>query len=174
MGGKTSNAPRLVPVLDVFLEAIFRRIQYIETQIDFPFTDENGTFDTVFDLPVACRKNNYTESCGADDISKEARQLFIKELKFNEQRMAGISELMFRDPNMYIEEKDPTCYTCRRDYATELSIAFSNHPDSMSFVQYLMGHQIENRLFRRNDFTDEYYLHTMKQMIEESHRINRI
>ena len=120
--------------------------------------------------------DNWVDTTRIWELQRQQKQWppFSGSLKFNEQRMAGISELMFRDPNMYIEEKDPTCYTCRRDYATELSIAFSNHPDSMSFVQYLMGHQIENRLFRRNDFTDEYYLHTMKQMIEESHRINRI
>lgn len=174
LGGKTWNAPRFVPVQDLLLEAILKRMKYIETQIDFPYMDGNRIINSVLELPVACHKNNYTECCGADDISKAARTMFQNELKFSEQRMAGISELMFRDPLLYVEDKDPTCYTCRRDYATELSIAFDGHPDGLSYIQYLMGHSIEDKRYRRNDFTDEYYLHEMKLLIEQSHRINRV
>ena len=81
---------------------------------------------------------------------------------------------MYRDEDRYIEEKSATCYTCRRDFATELSIAFASHLDRMTYIQYLMGHKIEDQRFKRNDLTDEYYLHQMKEMLEASHRVNKL
>ncbi len=79
---------------------------------------------------------------------------------------------MYRDPDRFVEEKSATCYTCRRDYATELNVAFAKDPDKMTYIQYLMGHKIEGQRFKRNDLTDEYYLHKMKELLEKSHRVN--
>ena len=86
--------------------------------------------------------------------------------------MAGISELMLRDSEALAGERSPTCYACRRDMATELSIAFEKSPNAASYQQYFMGHKIEDRRFKRNDFTDEFYLHDMKKLLEKSHKVN--
>lgn len=172
VSGKTYNAPRLVPALDIVAEAILKRMHYFESIMTFPFTDENGTFESVLDLPFGCRKNNYTKRCSSNNLSAAAKELFRDTLHFDENRLAGITELMYRDPDRFVEEKSATCYTCRRDYATELNVAFAKDPDKMTYIQYLMGHKIEDQRFKRNDLTDEYYLHKMKELLEQSHRVN--
>lgn len=174
LSGKTWNAPRIVPVLDVLADIIIRRKEYIKSKLSFPLENEDGRFESVDDLPIVCKGNNYTKRSGSDDISRAGRKLFIEELKFDENRMAGISELMFRDPEMFAEEKSATCYTCRRDFATELSIAFRDDPNGLVLLQYYIGHLIEDKRFKRNDLTDEFYLHQMKQLLEKSHRVNII
>ena len=35
-----------------------------------------------------------------------------------------------------------------------------------------MGHKIDDPRFKRNDLTDEYYLHETKELLERSHRVN--
>ena len=174
ISGKTYNAPRYVPAMDIVAKAIKARMAYLESILTFPIVDENGTFESVLDLPFGCKGNKYTKRCSADDLTKAAKDLFKNVLKFDENRLAGITELMYRDEDRYIEEKSATCYTCRRDFATELSIAFASHLDRMTYIQYLMGHKIEDQRFKRNDLTDEYYLHQMKEMLEASHRVNKL
>ena len=173
VSGKTYNAPRIVPVLDVVAEAILKRIKYLESVLTFPIENEDGIFTSVYDLPFACRGNKYTKRCSSNDLSVAANELFLNKLGFTQNRLAGIAELMYRDPERFVEEKSATCYTCRRDFATELSIAFFSRKDSMSYIQYIMGHKIEDSSIKRNDFTDEDYLHEIKEVLEASHRINQ-
>ena len=44
------------------------------------------------------------------------------------------------------EDRSATSYTCRRDYATELDTAFIVEKDHMTYLQYMMGHEIESTL----------------------------
>ena len=173
LGGKTWNAPRVLPLMDVVARALFTRRKYIMEHVSFPTENKKGeVFSSIDDLPIACHGDDFLCRCGTDDISKCTRELFITKLHFDENRMAGISELMFRDSEIYAGDRSPTCYTCRRDMATELSIAFKESPNAASYQQYFMGHKIEDRRFKRNDFTDEFYLHDMKKLLEKSHRVN--
>ncbi len=175
LSGKTLNAPRIIPILDILRDSLIKRMNYIESKMQFPYSDATGhIYSSVLELPVVCREDDFTRRSGADNISDAARELFKDKLQINENRMSGISELMFRDSELFAEEKDPTCYTCRRDCATELSIAFEEERYGLAYLQYYIGHQIEDKRFRRNDFTDEYYLHKMKKLIEKSHRVNRL
>ena len=173
VSGKTYNAPRIVPVLDKVAAIILMRIEYLNSVLTFPLETENGVFQSVWDLPIACKGNDYTKRCSAVDIGDAATNLFRNVLHFDENRIAGITKLMFRDPERFVEERSATCYTCRRDYASELSEAFYGLPDQMTYIQYLMGHKIEDLRFKRNDLTDEYYLHDMKRLLEASHRVNQ-
>lgn len=170
--GKTYNAPRLVPIMDIFAERLLARMKYLEDAIRFPCSYKNIIYNSVLDLPIACHGQDYLRRCSSDEISNAARSLFKDVLHFDENRMAGLSELMFRDPERFDEEKSATCYTCRRDFATELSIALHGHKHEMVYQQYNMGHKIDDSRFKRNDLTDEYYLHETKALLEKSHRVN--
>lgn len=175
LGGKTPNAPRILPVMKIVAEAIIARKEYIEKQMIFPCRNENGEEFTLIDqLPISCHGNNYTIRSSTVDISKCATEFFINKLHFENNRLAGISELMYREKKIYTDEKAPTCYTCRRDMATELSTAFHQNKNRDSFQQYYMGHKIQDNRFKRNDFTDEYYIHEMKELLEHSHKVNII
>lgn len=170
--GKTYNAPRLVPIMDVFARKLLARMEYLNDAINFPCSYKNITYNSVLDLPIACYGQDYLRRCSSDEISNAARNLFRDVLHFDENRIAGLSELMFRDPERFDEEKSATCYTCRRDFATELSIALYGHKHEMVYQQYNMGHKIDDPRFKRNDLTDEYYLHETKVLLEKSHRVN--
>ena len=58
-------------------------------------------------------------------------------------------------------EKDPTPYLFRRNFATGLYI----HDLTIEECQYLMGHEIENLSFRRHDFFDENMLFRMAEKL---------
>ena len=171
-GGKTRNAPRIVPLLDIHVNFLLKRLAFISTKIDFPYEDENGFFASALDLPIACAGDNYTRRCSADQISRAGSLLFRDALRFDENRMSGLSNIVLSDKELFAEEKSATSYTCRRDFATELDKAFIGEADHLTYLQYFMGHEIENKRFRRNDLTDEYYLHVMKELLEKSHRVN--
>lgn len=172
LSGKTRNAPRIVPLLDIHASALIRRMRYIESKLAFPLEDENGYFRSVLDLPIACVGSYYSKRCSADQLSKAGSKLFREVLRFDENRMAGLNQIVLGDHDIYTEDISATSYTCRRDYATELDTAFIDEHDHMTYLQYCMGHEIENKRFRRNDLTDEYYLHIIKVLLEKSHRVN--
>ena len=172
--GKTRNAPRIIPLLDVHAKALLTRMRYIEKQMVFPYEDENGIFQSVFDLPIACRGSCYTKRCSADNLSKAGTELFQHKLKFSENRMAGLNQIVLHTDEIYTDDKSATSYTCRRDYATELDNAFICDRLHSVFLQYSMGHEIRDKRYRRNDLTDEFYLHAMKRLLEKSHRVNKL
>ena len=172
LSGKTRNAPRIVPLLDIHADALIKRLSYLESSLTFPLENENGSFESALDLPIACTGDDYTKRCSADQLSKAGTRLFRKGLGFSENRMAGLSSIVLIDDDLYTEDRSATSYTCRRDYATELDTAFIVEKDHMTYLQYMMGHEIENKRFRRNDLSDEYYLHIMKGLLEKSHRVN--
>ena len=128
----------------------------------------------MLDLPFGCKGFNYTKRCSSDDLTRAAKDLFRDKLGFSENRLAGIAEYMYLYPDRYAEEKSATCYTCRRDFDTALSVAFKSHKNKMTYIQYIMGHKIEDRRFKRNDLTDELYLHEIKTLLEASHRVNKL
>ena len=165
-GGKTSNAPRRLPLTEGFVNFIKNRMDYICSQITFPYTDKNGVvFNSILEMPIACKRNEFSIPCSANDLTASGRAFLRNELKMNEHDVSGISYLIRHDENT--SEKDPTTYLFRRNFATHLyTLGFP-----IEWRQYYMGHMIEDDVLKRWDFNDEGYLYEMAQLLEK-HPLN--
>ena len=42
LSGKTLNAPRIVPILDILRDGLLKRMKHIESKMSFPYTDATG------------------------------------------------------------------------------------------------------------------------------------
>ncbi|MBR2533983.1 MAG: hypothetical protein IKE50_04305 [Erysipelotrichaceae bacterium] len=155
-GGKTYNAPRLIPLLDAYKDFIFKRMDYLNSVLVFPIKDENGVFNNVLDLPLVCKGTNYTKRCKSDDLSKAGRILFRDVLKMREVDVALIDNERIQIENFDVVEKDVTTYAFRRNYATRCHNVLSRVE-----IEYLMGHKLSDIRYQRFDFVDEDFLHEM-------------
>lgn len=167
LGGKTSNAPRYVPIPQVLSDFLLRRREYVESMISFPFTDQKGRVHASIDtLPMACRKDRFGTRCETKDLSDAGRNLLRYQLKLSEEQVSGINVLIQEDSED-LGEKEATTYLFRRNMATHLyTLGF----DQLQ-IQYYMGHRLENSNLRRSDFTDEELLYKMSVLLE-NHPLN--
>lgn len=166
-GGKTRNAPRRLALIKRFSDFIIARKSYLCSLISFPYTDKNNnTFNSIDDLPISCRGNNYTIPCSASDLTRAGKIFLHDKLKIREQQISGLSYLIQHDYDSI--EKDPTTYLLRRNFATHLyTLGFP-----IEWCQYYMGHLIENDIIKRSDFNDEGFLFQMALLLEK-HPLNR-
>lgn len=165
-GGKTRNAPRRLVLFKKFSDFIQARKTYLCSIISFPYTDKHNTFNTIDDLPVACRGTNYTTPCSASDLTRAGKIFLRDKLKMREQQISGLSYLIQHDYDSI--EKDPTTYLFRRNFATHLyTLGFP-----IEWCQYYMGHLIENDIIKRSDFNDEEFLYQMALLLE-NHPLNK-
>lgn len=167
-GGKTRNAARRLVLFKRFVDFILARKEYLLTLISFPYTDENmTTFNSIDELPIACRGNNYTTPCSASDLTRAGRAFLRDKLKMREQQISGISYIV-QNSEYDASEKDPTTYLLRRNFATHLyTLGFPTE-----WCQYYMGHLIENDILKRSDFNDEGFLYQMALLLEK-HPLNQ-
>ncbi len=166
-GGKTKNAPRRIPLIKRFSDFLLSRMEYLKSKIAFPFVDKDGRrFESIGDLPIACRRTDYSIPCSAGDLSRAGRVFFRDELKMREQDISAIS-VFLQHIEYDLVEKDPTTYLLRRNLATHLyTLGFP--PE---WREYYMGHLIEDDTFRRSDFNDEVFLSEMAALLE-NHPLN--
>lgn len=166
-GGKSWDMPRYVAAILAYIDFIMKRMDFLNSILSFPFTDKNGTFNSVLDLPVSCRGTNYTKRCKSDDLSKAGRVLFRDVLKMREEEVAQMDIERLSAADIDVEEKSVTTYAFRRNFATRCyNLGFSS-----TELQYIMGHKITDIKFRRADFTDEDYLYSMYNKLK-NHPIN--
>lgn len=166
-GGKTWNAPRRLPLIRRFAKFLFERKAFLASAMEFPYSDKNGTvFSSVEDLPIACRKADYTTACSASDLTKAGRIFLRDVLKLREQDVSGISYIV-QNSEYESMGKDPTTYILRRNFATHLyTLGFP-----IEWCQYCMGHLIEDDVLKRSDFNDERFLYEMARLLER-HPLN--
>ena len=140
---------------------------FLASAMAFPYTDKNGTvFSSVEDLPIACRKADYTTACSASDLTKAGRVFLRDVLKLREQNVSGISYIV-QNSEYESMGKDPTTYILRRNFATHLyTLGFP-----IEWCQYCMGHLIEDDVLKRSDFNDERILYEMARLLER-HPLN--
>lgn len=162
-GGKTENAPRYIVLIEAYIDYILKRMDYLNSILAFPITDENGTFNSVLDLPIACKGTNYTQRCKSEDLAKVSRKIFKDVLHMDERRVAKIDEERLNAMDAGIYYKDVTLYAMRRNFDTHCY----NLDFSSSQIQYIMGHEIQDKRFRRCDFVDEDYLLEMYNLLKE-------
>ena len=171
-GGKTWNAPRILPLPDRLYQMLTERKAYLEEKInagEIWMDYDNGQY-TVDDLPIVCQGENYTKRCSSRHLTAAGRQL-LREIQVNEDEVAYIDREL-QNPNHEIEmgivEKDPTAYLLRRNLGTHLYILGL----SESEIQYFMGHEIEDPYVNRNDFTNEERLYLIKRKMDNRPLLN--
>jgi len=167
-GGKTSNAPRNLPLIKRYVDFLKARMEFILSKINFPYTDIRGKrFESINDLPIACRRDDFTNPCSAPELTTAGRMFFKDEINIREQDMSGIAYMI--EHNIETAEKDPTTYLFRRNFATHLhTLGFP-----IEWSQYYMGHLIEDDILKRWDFNDEGCLYQMAKLLE-NHPFNNI
>ena len=150
--GKTSNAPRILPVPIVFYHFICMRKAWLQQQVDTGKLILPPSIHSVNQLPIACVGTEYTRRAQTSDLSRAGRSLFQK-IGIGKSELAVLQQILsssdFKDTQ--IAESEPTTYLLRRNVATRLyHLSFR-----WECIQYWIAHEIENTLLLRNDFTDE-------------------
>ena len=168
--GKTTNAPRLLPIPLVLSDFIKEREAFVATQLSFPCVDRKGkSYESIKDVPIACRGTNYLERCGANDLTEAGRRILRGRLRYSEKELSSLEEtiaIFFADEKNP-DERDPTTYLFRRNAATILYLLGF----SLLQIYYYMGHELRDELFDRSDFVDEEYLYEMSLLLD-NHPLN--
>lgn len=164
-GTKTDNGPRYIVLISAYVDYIFKRMKYLKSILTFPITDEKEkVYNSVLDLPIACKGINYTQRCKSEDIAKVGKKIFKDDLHMNEIRVAKIDEDRLNAMDAGIYYKDVTLYAMRRNFDTHCyNLGFSE-----TQIQYIMGHEIKDKRFRRCDLIDEDYLIEMYNLLEQT------
>ena len=164
-GTKTDNGPRYIVLISAYVDYIFKRMEYLKSILTFPITDEEGkVYKSVLDLPIACKGTNYTQRCKSEDIAKVGKKIFKDDLHMNEIRVAKIDEDRLDAMDAGIYYKDVTLYAMRRNFDTHCyNLGFSE-----TQIQYIMGHEIKDKRFRRCDLIDEDYLIEKYNLLEQT------
>lgn len=149
---KTKNGYRIIPLVDVFIKYICKYRNYIEGLIDkgdLKLPD----LQTIDDLPIAHRKNNYLKRCSSADLSKAGQDLFIK-LGYREDNVKNIhiSDVFLYESKGkdFPVEKDPTTYILRRNFATRIKgLGFTE-----AEIHNCMGHSLINDMIPKFIFSN--------------------
>lgn len=171
-GGKTYNAFRRLPLVNVFSEYLLERMKFIEEQIEFPYVVNGIEYTSIYDLPIACRGDNYGVRCSADDLSVAGRTFLRENVGMTKSRIASIQLCILEDRNSEYDlgEKDPTTYLLRRNMATHLyTLGFTTLES-----QYFMGHKMEGSALKRSDFGDEVFLYKLWKKLQKHPLNNRM
>lgn len=162
-GGKTFDTPRFIVAIAAYADFIVKRMTYLELTLSFPFHDENGTFNSVLDLPVCCRGKDYSKRCRSDDLSTAGRIMFRDVLKMRESDVAQMDAERLFAASVDVEEKSVTTYAFRRNFATHCyELGFTR-----TEMEYIMGHVLTDIRYKRADLTDEHLLILMYNKLKD-------
>lgn len=151
IGGKTKNAFRVIPIYPFASEILENRKTYMSSIIssDNSAEDKSKNVEKLF----IANGNNITDNLSASDLSAAGKKLFNKILGYDsesDKRIIALTEdfsSKLRDAG--IDEKDPTTYLFRRNFATHLG----NLGMESRQIQYLIGHDIEEEGYQRSYFS---------------------
>lgn len=161
-GGKTSNAPRVLPLFEPFYDFLIKRREFLESQISSGELILPPNIGNIDHLPIVCVKNNYTVRASTKKLTAVGREFFDK-MGIEKSELALLHQILFSQEfrEMQIDEKEPTTYLMRRNCATHLyQMGFS-----AAEIQYWMGHDIEDPFLSRNSFSDEDTIFHLAMMI---------
>lgn len=158
-GGKTSNAPRTLLMMEPVAEFIYKRKAYLAGLISDGTLILPEGVNSVDDLPIVCKGNSYLERAGSMDLTAAGKRLF-QEVGIDSSELTELYRILcstdFRE--MTIEDKSPTTYLFRRNVASHLhQLGFEP-----AEIQYWMGHEIEDPFIRRSFFADPDQLYLLK------------
>lgn len=159
-GGKTGNAPRTLLMMRPVWAFIQQRKEYLEAQIQAGSLGLPEFARSVEDLPLVCRKSDYTRRVGSVELANAGRALFQR-IGIDQSELSALFQILCSSEmqQLQIEEKEPTTYLFRRNCATHLyQLGFSP-----SEIQYWMGHEIEDPFTKRSFFADPDQLYALKE-----------
>ena len=162
---KTVNAFRTIPIMKDLSDFLIRRKEYLIEKI---IRENNVDYETaknmVEGLPVANTRNDFRERCSVDRLSERARELF-KQLGIGKMVEDAYEEMSLfnSEYNDYFEEKEPTAYMLRRNFATYIyTLGFSDNES-----QNIMGHKIDEDYRLKSAYaSDPNLLHKLWKRIE--------
>ena len=159
MGGKTTNALRIIPMHDFFYAFMKERIEFLEEQIS---GGKIKDVQRVDDLPIVCNKVKYDMRGKSNDLTRYGRWLLDSMNMGALLRETGKMIMREAMEGIDIGEKDPTTYIFRRNFATHLSILGLTSEE----IQYLIGHNIEKIGEERSHYSSDEKLIEIKRKLE--------
>lgn len=163
--GKTKNFPRIIPIPKCIYEFLMKRKAWIRTYIQDHY-DEIAAQDNklkklgiekyIGTLRIVCHGDNIFSKTRPDDLTREGKKVLAKAIGFDSHSYYLLNEYL-KQPGKSKELrdfKDPTSYLLRRNFASFLLASMA----SMSTIQYLMGHIIEDPTIKRYDYSNPDYL----------------
>ena len=156
--GKTSNAPRQLPVCMPLFRFIKTREAAVQRKLNEDQLELPEGISSVNMLPVVCRGQRYTCRSDTQYVSKAGRKLF-KQIGITDSEIKWLYDILLSEDfqNKVIEEKDPTPYMLRRNVATRLYHSGLSAEDT----RYWIAHDIESVHIRRNYYADEENLYEL-------------
>lgn len=169
-GGKTSNAPRVIPILDAFYRFLSKRKAYLERLVGEGALILSAEYKSVDDLPFVCCGNDYLKRASSKDLTMAGRALFEK-VGIDKRTLAVLHQVLCSNEfkNLQIDEKEPTTYLFRRNFATHLFLLGF----SLDEIQYIIGHDVEDPYKTRNSFADEEVLQGLWARLQR-HPVNEV
>lgn len=167
-GGKTSNAPRVLPLFEPFYAFLMKRRKFLSDKITSGELVLPPEIKSVDHLPVVCVKDNYTVRASTKKLTMAGRKLF-EQIGIEKSELAFLHQILFSQEfkAAQIDEKEPTTYLFRRNCATHLyQMGFT-----AAEIQYWMGHDIEDPFLSRNAFSDEDTIYNLA-MMAQSHPLH--
>lgn len=139
IGGKSNNMFRIIPLPSNVANYLLQR------------KDSYPDQENVDNLPIAYSRKDYTKSVTTDDLTREAKKLF-QEINIEEKMYLSaaeeIKQINATESGRSLNEKDPTAYLFRRNFATHLkSLGFEQEQ-----IEYLLGHSINAEDIDRSHF----------------------
>lgn len=162
-GGKTSNAPRQLPVFLYLYQFIEARRTMVQSEIDAGRISFSQNIETLDKLPVVCKGNDYFRRAETRDLSIAGHPLFSK-VGIGESELKWLWDTLMSEDfkDNIIEEKNPTPYLLRRNTVTRLyHLGFE-----WETIQYWIAHDIESVQLKRNFFSDEETLYELGKAYE--------
>lgn len=150
-GGKSSNSPRFLPILPFFYAFLMKRKAGIQAKIESGEIALPSDIKGIEELPIVCCGTNYVKRVGSKALTIAGRKLFEK-IGIGQSELAELYKILMEEEfrSLELDEREPTTYLFRRNAATFLyQLGYS-----MTEMQYLMGHEIEDPKVRRSDYAD--------------------
>ena len=172
--GKTRNSGRRIPMPDTLAKLLLELRQKREK-----LATERGYRGRGEDLPVACKKNNPTERCSADDLSQAAKTMYevigmrtAELVALNQELLedAQAAKEEYEDDEFSEIEKDPSAYLMRRNFATHIAAVGLTDAE----IHYVIGHKIEDEYIQRRAFGDEKMLYRIKLKMDQRPLLNDV
>lgn len=172
--GKTENSGRKVPLPETIVNLLFS-LYSVRVQQAF----KQGYNGEVLDLPIACKKNKPWERCSADDLSRSAKEMFLR-IGMRHEDIVALNQELLEDAQAARDEmeedefreieSDPTAYLLRRNFATHIAVLGLRDVE----IWYVIGHKIEDEYVTRKAFGDEKLLFAIKRKMDERPILNPI
>ena len=174
LGGKSSNAPRNIPIPNDFVKILSSLLDH---RLDA--LQKEGKDYTDTNLPIAFRKTDYERRCSADDVTEAGRKMFI-EIGMRQEDLCKLGAELSKaitaakesgaEDVFELYEKEPSSYLLRRNFATHMMILGLTESEMM----YVIGHEMTDSYTDRSSYTDEKMLMEIKAKMDKRPVLNEI